>query len=309
MKHCDALSRNPIVMVIQNEFLERLTLNQKNDEQLKLIFDILETRPYENFVKEKNLLFKEMDDRRLLVIPAAMQTEIIKVCHENGHFALAKTKELILRDYWFSSMDDKIKKFIANCVPCILSERKRGKQEGFLNPIDKGDTPLEVYHVDHLGPLSQTKKGYKYIFAVIDAFTKFVWLYPTKTTNAEEVVEKLRRQQSIFGNPKVTISDRGSAFRSETCENYCVEEKIRLIKVTTGIPRGNGQIERINRIIIPVLTKLSLDDPEKWYKHVTKLQEAINTTFQRSIGRSPFELMFGVQARRSEDFKLREVIQ
>ena len=57
------------------------------------------------------------------------------------------------------------------------------------------------------------------------------------------------------------------------------------------------------------LTKLSLDDPEKWYKHVTKLQEAINTTFQRSIGRSPFELMFGVQARRSEDFKLREVIQ
>lgn len=39
------------------------------------------------------------------------------------------------------------------------------------------------------------------------------------------------------------------------------------------MPRANGQVERINRTIIPVLTKMSIDDPTKWYKHVLALQQ------------------------------------
>ncbi|GFT76107.1 retrovirus-related Pol polyprotein from transposon 297 [Trichonephila clavipes] len=38
------------------------------------------------------------------------------------------------------------------------------------------------------------------------------------------------------------------------------------------LPRANGQVERINRTIIPVLSKMSEDDPTKWFKHVPSLQ-------------------------------------
>jgi len=79
--------------------------------------------------------------------------------------------------------------------------------------------------------------------------------------------------------------------------------------ITTGLPRANGQIERINRIIIPVLTKLSIDDPTKWYKHVPKMQQILNSTFQRSIGMTPFELLIGVKMKLKDDLLIKETLE
>jgi len=64
----------------------------------------------------------------------------------------------------------------------------------------------------------------------------------------------------IFGNPCRIISNRGTAFTSNNFTDYCAKENIEQILITTGIPRANDQVERINRIFIPSLTKLT--DPE-----------------------------------------------
>ncbi|GFW65231.1 retrovirus-related Pol polyprotein from transposon 297 [Trichonephila clavipes] len=147
-----------------------------------------------------------------------------------------------------------------------------GKQEGFLHPLVKDDIPLNTYHIDHLGPLATSSKNYKFILAVIDSFTKFVWLYPTKTTSTSEVIKKLDIQKTTFGNPRFLITDRGTTFTFDEFHTYCSEQKITLHHITTGLPRANGQVERINRTIIPVLSKMSEDDPTKWFKHVPSLQ-------------------------------------
>lgn len=170
-------------------------------------------------------------------------------------------------------------------------------------PIPKGDTPLSTHHVDHLGPMTLTSKQYKHLLVVIDGFSKFVWLYPTKTMNAREAVTKLAIQQAAFGNPQRIISDRGTAFTSGDFKEYCASENIEHIKITTGVPRGNGQIERINRIVI------ALEHPDKWYRHVDQVQICLNSTYQRSIGMTPFEVMFGVKMRRKEDPQILELIE
>ena len=46
---------------------------------------------------------------------------------------------------------------------------------------------------------------------MIDAFTKFCWLYPTTTTSANKVIKRLKNQSVKFGNPAQLISDRGSS--------------------------------------------------------------------------------------------------
>ena len=117
-----------------------------------------------------------------------------------------------------------------------------------------------------------TSKKYKYILTVIDAFSKYVWIYPTKTLSTAEVIRKLRDQQQYFGNPKRIISDRGTAFTSGNFQEFCEQEGIEHVLITTGVPRGNGQAERMNRIIIEVLKKLSAETPEKWYKFITRTQ-------------------------------------
>ncbi|GFX15853.1 transposon Ty3-I Gag-Pol polyprotein [Trichonephila clavipes] len=73
------------------------------------------------------------------------------------------------------------------------------------------------------------------------------------------------------------------------------KQNILYISITTGLPRSNGQIEKQNSTIIAVLSKLSVDDPEKRYSHVPHLQEILNSTFQRSIKMTSFELLFGTK--------------
>ncbi|GBM63762.1 Pro-Pol polyprotein [Araneus ventricosus] len=191
----------------------------------------------------------------------------------------------------------------------INSQEKRGKKEGLLHPLQKEDTPLHTYHIDHLGPLESTNKNYKYVLAIIDAFTKFVWIYPTKSTTSAEVIAKLEIQKAVFGSPFQIISDRGTAFTSGDFADYCAKEKIKHHSITTGLPRANGQIERINQTIISVLSKLSLENPNKWYKFTNELQQTINSTYQRSIDTTPFELLFGTKMNTGGLDKLKEMVE
>lgn len=222
---------------------------------------------------------------------------------------MAKTEAILRSDYWIPNAKAKIEKIIRNCVVCILAERKHGRQEGFLNPIAKGEVPLDTYHIDHLGPLPSTKKNYRHIFVVIDGFSKFVWLYTTKTTSTSEVLDKLRKQALIFGNPRRIISDRGTAFISNDFSEYCASENIEHVLITTGVPRANGQVERVNRTIISLLTKLSDPKPDEWYRYLGRAQQYMNATMHRSLGIDPFHLLFGTRARLRDNPEIRKLIE
>lgn len=101
-----------------------------------------------------------------------MQREIIKQTHEKGHFAINKVEQMLKKEFWFIHMRKRIEKVIRNCVSCILVERKCGKQEGWLHSILKGDSPLDTYHMDHVGPITNTKKGYAHLLVVVDSFSR-----------------------------------------------------------------------------------------------------------------------------------------
>ncbi|GFX39222.1 retrovirus-related Pol polyprotein from transposon 17.6 [Trichonephila clavipes] len=76
----------------------------------------------------------------------------------------------------------------------------------------------------------------------------------------------------------------------------------------TGVPRGNGQVKRIHRTLIPVLTKLSLDDSTKWYKYVDRLQRILNSTICRSTKGTPFELLVGTKMRNKKDILIKDLL-
>lgn len=123
-----------------------------------------------------------------------------------------------------------------------------------MQSIDKGDTPLFMWRIDFLGPLTLTPKWYKHILAIINGFTKFYWLFPTKSVTTKGVSDQLAVLETTYGNPKKLVSDRGTTFTSEKFHNCCSVRNIHHILLTTGMPKANGQVERLNTIIINVLT-------------------------------------------------------
>ncbi|UYV84505.1 hypothetical protein LAZ67_X002406 [Cordylochernes scorpioides] len=73
-----------------------------------------------------------------------------------------KNLKCLKKEYYITDLKSKITKYIQNCIPCILSNRKHGKQEVILHLISKGETPLDTNHIDYLGSLASTKKDYNY---------------------------------------------------------------------------------------------------------------------------------------------------
>ena len=105
-----------------------------------------------------------------------------------------------------------------------------------------------------------TTKQYKYIFSVIDG-------------------------NSFWEPVKNHISAHGSAFTSAEFKDHCEVGCIQHVLVTTEVPRLNGQVEILKRIIQNVLAKMTVDDMCKWFKHVPNLQQTICSNFLRAIQR------------------------
>ncbi|GFS81958.1 retrovirus-related Pol polyprotein from transposon 17.6 [Trichonephila clavipes] len=250
MKHVDALSRYPVMMVCNDTLTSKLKKAQEEDD-IKTLKSLLEKQESEEFFERNGILYKYLNFRELIVTPKAMQAELIKLIHENGHFSVGKTEEIVKQEF-----------FIPNLSNVVKNRR--------------------IY--------------------------QFTWLYPVKTVSAESALEKLKQQQKTFGNPIRIISDRGSAFTSKLFNDYCDEENIQHLQIATGVPRGNGQVERIHRTLIPVLTKLSLDDSTKWYKYVDRLQRILNSTISRSTKWTPFELLVGIKMRNKEDILIKDLL-
>lgn len=313
MRHVDALSRFPLpaAMVISEcepGIREKLRVCQEEDEELKTIRENIGKNKSDAYYISNGLLFKNLNGEGLIIVPKLMQQTLIRQVHECGHFAVDKTMKLLKDEYWFANMQAKVEKVCRNCIAYIIAEKKSGKKEGLLHPIEK-EAPLDTYHVDHIGPIESTKKNYRHILVVVDSFTKFVWFYPTRSTTTREVVDRLKKQSLIFGNPKRIITDRGTAFTSHEFQEFCDEEQIQHHLIVTGVPRGNGQVERVNRTLIPLLSKLSAPRPQEWYKFVGKAQQYFNHAPSRSTGFSPFYLQFGVHMKLKEDPKIREILE
>ena len=311
MRHVDALSRHPSsIFAIEHGSVKAVKNTQLKDEFCRAIKEILaKFGTYEDYHLRNDVLYKFVDGAYVLVVPKSLQKQIIQTFHERGHFGLGKVSKLIKNDFFIPQVDRKIAEVISNCIPCILAAKKNGKKESFLHPIAKMDQPLHTFHLDHLGPLPSTAKNYRYILVIVDAFCKFMWIYPVKSTTASEVINRLNLLSQVFGHPRRIVSDKGAAFTSNDFEAYCLEKNIEHHLVTTGVPRGNGQAERMNKTIIQVLTRLSIENPLKWYQFIPKVQCVINSTVSRSTGRTPFELMFGVKMASDDDVNLRQLLE
>lgn len=179
---------------------------RKHRKTIRDIRKHLEEGPYQDYVLQNGLVYKYLHGCELIIVPKVMQNEIIKNAHKKGHFATKRTEEKIKQEFFIPILHTKVKKCIANCVKCILINKKFGKRERYLHPLDKRDMPLHTYHIDHLGPLETTPKSYKYIFAVIDAFTKFVWLHSAKTFQDSKEELKSWNYKKIFLEIQVGLS-------------------------------------------------------------------------------------------------------
>ena len=153
----------------------------------------LEKEKHDPFELVNGIIYRRIkNDYLALYVPVEMETNIIRLIHEKlSHLGAEKCYDQIRLQYWFPAMMRKIQNYIKNCLRCIMHTPPHRINERELHSIPKKPIPFDTIHIDHFGPLPHTLNKNKHVLVVIDAFTKFVKLYPVKTTSTKEVCSAL----------------------------------------------------------------------------------------------------------------------
>ncbi|CAK1597933.1 unnamed protein product [Parnassius mnemosyne] len=331
MAYVDALSRNPIRTDVHNNEnrIDVLFVNndawlgtvQSSDPELQRIVKILQDPESEHVVEIKNnftlkngklyRIVKKNDTVTLLwVVPKSVRWQILKMNHDNnGHFGFEKTYERIKRIYWFKNMRKFTKKYCKACLECAHNKIPAGPREGMLHPIEKVSKPFDTIHADHCGPFPLSKKRNQYILAIIDSFTKYIYLKAVRDCRSKTSIQIFEEYFALFGVPRRLITDRGTSFTSNEFNKFVVGKGMKHILNAVATPRANGQIERYNKTLVESLASANHGHPEnEWDTVLFKVQWSLNNTINKGTGKTPAETLFGVVPTGSCDGVMNSVV-
>jgi len=100
---------------------------------------------------------------------------------------------------------------------------------------------------------------------------------------------------SRFGCPEKIITGSAAAFKSKRMINFCHKYHITSGHSTAYYPQGNGLAESSNKSLINIIKKVLEENKKNWHKKLVNALWADMLTTKRSIGTSPYELVYGME--------------
>ena len=91
-------------------------------------------------------------------------------------------------------------------------------------------------------------------------------------------------------------SDQGSNLNSEVITSLCKQLGIERTRTTAYHPQANGQVERFNRTLESMLSKVISENQKDWDIHLPKALFAYRTAIPESTGFTPFLVNYGRSA-------------
>ena len=123
-----------------------------------------------------------------------------------------------------------------------------------------------------IGPFKPAPGNFKFVFMLIDKFSKWIEYMPLVKATSKKAVEFLNQIIHRFGVPNSIIIDLGTQFTSTTFWDFCDDRGIVVKYVSVAHPRANGQVERANGMIVDALKKRLYTEnnraPGRWMKEL-----------------------------------------
>ncbi|XP_072161434.1 uncharacterized protein K02A2.6 [Bemisia tabaci] len=171
-----------------------------------------------------------------LVIPAKLQKRILEELHL-AHSGITKMKSLARSIVYWPNIDQHIEQLAKTCEACLSHSKAPPK---FSHPWEYPTAPWERIHIDYAGPICG-----KYLLIVVDAYSKWLQVFPSQSMTSEATCKLLSNTFSLFGAPVTVVSDNGPAFVSNHFQQFLKSQGILFHKkIAPYHPATNGQAER-----------------------------------------------------------------
>ena len=209
-----------------------------------------------------------------------------------GHIGVKRTVERIRSRAYWSRVTETVKRFCERCEQCHKKKTPAKSPKAPMKTYVSG-TPNERKQIDILGPLVESYQSNKYIIVLTDCFTKWASAYAVPRATATEVADAILDWTSQFGVMKILHSDQGRQMESAIVKEVCQRFGIHKTRTTSYYPASDGQVERMNRTLIDMLSKYVGENQRSWDEHLPLVLLAYKSSLHESTSLSPAMMSYG----------------
>lgn len=275
--------------------LKEIKESNRRMEDLKI--KIQNKQVYKGFFIKEDLIIKKIGDQELYVIDENLAIKILNDLHlKFGHVGIRKLW-LIYRENYYTNKDLNLcKDIISKCHLCCLGKNKNHINHNTIQSIIV-NKPLEMIAIDFISNLVPSTHHYKNILVIVDLFSKYVRVFPTKKCDNITIINILLKYFEQEGIPENILCDNATYFNNFTLKTFCEENQIRLRFTSIRHPKGNPS-ERYIQDVIKFLRLATFHKHQEWVKHLKEIQQFINEIPNVTTNLPPIVIFKGIEPKR-----------
>ena len=187
--------------------------------------------------------------RGALYVPTnatAARDRLITAAHDvSGHPGVHATVSALRAAHvnWPGREAD-VRTFVASCVPCQRFKAPPSVANTGVSEPTASTHPYHLLYVDFIGPITG-----KYILAILDRFSGYLWLRSVASTASTSLIAGLTSLFDILGTPNVLRVDSGSGNVSASLRKFVDERHVVLSPSPGYAPFTLGAVEGRNDTI------------------------------------------------------------
>jgi hypothetical protein len=161
------------------------------------------------------------------------------------------------------------------------------------------ERPWDAINMDFVLGFPRTQKGSDSIFVAVDKFSKMAHFIPCQKTNDATHIAKFfsREVVRLHGLPRSIVLDRDTKLVGHFWRTLWKRLGTKFSFSSTCHPQTDGWTEVVNRILENLLRSLVTKQGRQWDQILAQAEFEFNNSMNMSTGKSPFEIVFGIQPR------------
>ena len=222
-----------------------------------------------------------------------------------AHIGASKSYNKAKRLYHWPGMFDWICALTADCLTCQSNKPKpKHRNEVPLEEWQNETTPFRKIHIDDKGPLCPPRNRNIPCLLVIDAFSRFLMVYPGTNTGAQATISAIDKWILSFGIPQSIVHKRGTAFINSEFANWTKDLGITLRLRTARSPWNNGRIEIQNQHIARYWRYFLNDAGNNCSSLAPIFAFAPSISVNFTTGNTPYKIVFATKPQIPMSWKL-----
>jgi hypothetical protein len=220
-------------------------------------------------------------------------TEIIEQAYEQSNYAGLEKIYKLIRKTNQSITKNEVKEFLNNQEQeQILKQTVKPKDQGHITALSENENiQMDIYD---LSKYSKFNSNYKFIFAMVDVFTRKLYAEPLKDKSINSTTDALKQIMKRHNiKPNVLTSDNDSSFLGEEFQSFLKQHNILLITNVKDDHNALGIIDNMAKRLKLTFGKIFLKTQKKnWINYLNQIISNYNNSNHRSLNNlSPNEVM------------------